>query len=119
MKHLLIVLAVILGFVMPLHTTMAGNLRFLKNSVAAQFDDADWDLLQNAVTEVLEHHVDGSKVTWTNDKSGHWGTVTAVRSTQDEGLKCRLVRFVNHAKNRTGGGTFKYCHTEDGWKVAN
>jgi len=119
MKHLLIVLVALFCMVGQVHDAMAANLRFLKDSVVARFDDVDWQMLQNAVTDALEQSADGASVTWRNDKSGHWGTVTPLNTLQQQGLKCRLVRFVNHTKDQTGSGTAKYCDTKTGWKVAH
>jgi surface antigen len=117
MKRLLLLLAVS-AFGGLSQDVWSINLNFLEDSVVAQFDNKDWEMLQSTVLKALDERDNGSTVSWKNDKSGHWGSVTPLDTTVQAGTKCRRVRFENHTAYETGGGTFKYCHTDDKWRVA-
>jgi surface antigen len=118
MKRLLLLLLMISAFGCLPRDVLAINLNFMEDSVIAQFDDKDWEMLQSAVLKALNERDDGSTVSWKNDKSGHWGSVTPLDTTAQAGTKCRRVRFENHTAHETGGSTFRYCHTDAGWKIA-
>jgi surface antigen len=96
----------------------AANLGFLKGAAVEQFNDADWKMLDHAVDDALNNQPDGKGVTWKNEETGHWGTVTPLTTMQKHGLKCRKVRFENTAGKRTGQATFTYCDKDGVWKLA-
>lgn len=115
----LAVLVLVIGLLglLPLQQAQAFNFRFLKNSAVARFTDADWQMLREATRQALDHGSDGDTVTWRNEQSGHWGSVTPYPASDRQGVSCRQARFVTHAAQRTGDTSVMFCQRDGQWKV--
>lgn len=74
--------------------------------------DLHWETLQGA----CEEQPDGETRSWSNDRTGHRGSVTPLRSVEDEGRRCRDVLTTITAA-RTVRSRHRMCRMEDGvWK---
>ncbi|WP_423824044.1 RT0821/Lpp0805 family surface protein [Salinisphaera sp. SPP-AMP-43] len=100
------------------HQAQAFNFRFLDSSAVARFTDEDWQVLRDATRQALNHGSDGDTITWRNDKTGHWGTITPSPASDRAGATCRRTRFVANAAQRTSDTTVTFCRIDGQWKVA-
>jgi surface antigen len=79
---------------------------------------ADWELLREAVRQVLEAQQDNATATWQGEQSGRAGRATLLRAFKHNGMTCGEVE---HAFTAGGGNRYvlPFCRVEDGtWKVA-
>ena len=82
------------GLVTLLLASPAGfgfNLGFLRDAPASRFTERDWELVKGAVEQALSDAADGETVDWKNPDSGHLGSVTALKTTQQQGMACRTL----------------------------
>jgi surface antigen len=101
--------------VSPIPLAQAGNYGFLADSPLGRFKAEDYDLMQSAVTEVLNSTTIGTAKSWQNPTSGNGGTITLLRTfTTANGRDCRRVRNDTHAKTLLGSLTMNICRTGEG-----
>ena len=87
MKTLLAASAIIAALgATPSH---AVNLRWLEYSPVRYFSDEDWELARAAADDALQNRPDGEAVEWHNEKTGHLGRSTPLRSLERGGKRCR------------------------------
>jgi len=83
-----------------------------------RLSEPDWELLKQAVRQVLEAHKQGATADWTGTQSGRAGRATLLRVFERDGMPCGEVEHVFTA----GGGSryvLPFCRVADGtWKVA-
>ena len=91
------------------------NLRFLAFSPVRFFNDQDWKLLEETSDDLLENAADGESRNWKNPKTGHHGTLKALRTYKNsEGETCREVQFANFARDMRGQSRWRLCQQPDG-----
>ena len=96
----------------------AFNLGFLHNAPASYFTERDWELLRGAVDQALETSEHGQSVTWENPESGHLGTVTAVKTTQQQNTLCRELKIYNEVEKASAESYYRFCKQSDGsWQA--
>lgn len=96
----------------------AQNMGFLTDSPIQNMTKEDLALLQKNSNEALSRNADGETSGWTNPKTGASGTATPLKTFTQKGMKCRLVRYTNHAGGFNGGGEFTLCRQSGGaWKI--
>jgi surface antigen len=97
---------------------MAVNMRFLRNTPMARFNEQDNKLLQAAFVKAMNEGADGSPVEWRNDRTGAGGTITPIESFEREGAKCRKAQFTTYYKTLKGGGDYSFCKNAKGtWQL--
>lgn len=89
--------------------------------VGDYLDERDKRLAGDAAQKALETVPSGTSVAWQNPDSGHYGTVTPVKTYQtDPGTYCREYQTtvtINGKKEKAYGTA---CRQPDGtWKIAN
>ncbi|MFZ4288663.1 RT0821/Lpp0805 family surface protein [Variovorax sp. HJSM1_2] len=97
---------------------MAAVGKVLTDSVIAKFNESDLALMTATVDQALKADKDGEKLDWKNEKTGASGQVTPLARFQANGLACRRLRVVNHYRQQTGSGVYRYCEKPAGqWKL--
>lgn len=94
------------------------NLRWLDNSPARFFTDADWEMMAAKSDEVLNEGEDGREYGWSNPETGNSGTFVAQPAEDREGRSCRLLTIVNRARTASNSSQFTFCRQENGeWRI--
>ena len=110
--------AVILVMGLCVSAAQAMSFKWLEFSPVKYFTEKDWALLRGAAATALNDKPDGESVTWRNDTSGHYGSLTPISSVEMDGRPCRDLVIRNFAGGVNGGGTYRICRMEDGdWKL--
>lgn len=87
--------------------------------VRAALDRTDLALIAEATFEALSYRADGTSVTWENDASGHYGSVTPIRSFRAQGRSCREYRHTLAVGAQTVSLSGTGCRSPDGtWRPA-
>ncbi|BBP96837.1 hypothetical protein BSFA1_19660 [Burkholderia sp. SFA1] len=100
----------------------AANLGFLNDTPITYMKQRDLQALNNAAQVALNTKQDGESLDWDNKGAGNTvpinGTVTPENSFESNGLKCRKITLVAHAKGQTQTWTPVACKQSDGkWKL--
>lgn len=96
----------------------ASNLRFLESAPAGYFDDRDWELLRDAVGDLLDEGEDGDTGAWKNEENGHNGNLVLIKSFEAYGTTCRRVKITNEAGDFKATSVRELCRDEEGnWKI--
>lgn len=103
------------SFFMTTHVFADEIQRLLNETAAKYFSYSDWQLFFGTRDETLSRYQDGTRVAWKNPRSGHWGTMTPMNTTMNDGMRCRDVVFFNHIDDKRGKGTFTFCYTKGIW----
>lgn len=103
-----------------LAATAAGTLlgAWLGSEVGASLDRADRLYLEQATYSALEHNPTGTASTWNNPDSGHYGSVTPIRTYKTAAEDCREYEqhIIIEDHEQVGYGTA--CRQPDGrWKI--
>ncbi|MDR5823423.1 MULTISPECIES: RT0821/Lpp0805 family surface protein [unclassified Caballeronia] len=103
-------------------TAQAANLGFLNNTPITYMKQRDLQALNKAAQKALETKQDGESLDWDNKGAGNTvpinGTVTPQSSFESDGMKCRKIELVAHAKGQTQTWTPTACKASDGkWKL--
>ncbi|MDH3661551.1 MAG: RT0821/Lpp0805 family surface protein [Alphaproteobacteria bacterium] len=103
-----------------LAATAAGTLlgAWVGSEVGASLDRADRLYLQQATYSALENNPTGTASTWNNLDSGHYGSVTPLRTYKTASEDCREYEqhIVMDGRDEIGYGTA--CRQPDGrWKI--
>src|SRR5262245_32891677 len=100
---------------LPVH---GQNLGFLRDSPIQKMTPDDTKMMMRNSTEALNRNADGETSGWSNSKTGASGTATPLRTFTQKGMKCREIRYTNHAGGFNGETTFNLCRVASGeWKV--
>ena len=78
----------------------ASNFGFLESAPAGNFDDKDWELLQNAVTELLDTAADGGTGAWRNEQNGHNGRLVLSNNPDHGTTATMLIPRTQQASNQ-------------------
>lgn len=82
--------------------------------------DADRELFQQSASNALEKDPDGVSSSWQSPESDAHGEVEPLSTFDREGMRCRTIRFDNHAEGQTAQSEHTLCKTEDdSWALAN
>ncbi len=103
-----------------LAATAAGTLlgAWVGGEVGASLDRADRLYLQQATYGALEHNPTGTASTWNNPDSGHYGSVTPLRTYKTAAEDCREYEQHIIIKGRDEIGYGTACRQPDGrWKI--
>ena len=96
----------------------ASNLRFLESAPASNFDDRDWALLHQAVSELLGNAEVGGTGTWRNEENGHNGELLLIKTYDAYGTTCRRVKIRNEAGDFRATTLMDLCKDKAGeWKI--
>ncbi|MCU7842472.1 MAG: hypothetical protein KZQ93_01375 [Candidatus Thiodiazotropha sp. (ex Monitilora ramsayi)] len=99
-------------------SAQALNLKWLEFSPVRHFTAEDWEIAREAARRALSEAANGEGVTWNNERTGHYGSLTPISDRDDEGKRCRDMVIKHFAGGLNGGGTYRFCLMEDGvWKV--
>ena len=112
-------------FLLFLLTTAAGplnamDLTFLDQAPLAFLSDADIQRLEETISDALDTAKDGESRSWTGSKDGNSGTVTAVRSFENDGNRCRRIEVVTLAPKAADGrgrSVVDMCQVDSEWKI--
>ena len=99
----------------------AANLGFLNNTPMSFMNQEDYNSLQNAVRDAVEHKADGESTTWSNEGSRNGTRINSTitpSNTQKEGDKtCRDTEVVITAKGQSMTLRPHFCRVGEGaWK---
>jgi hypothetical protein len=97
--------------------TQAQNLNFLRNSVMANFQQDDTDLMRKNANEVLESPDANARKEWSNPRTGASGSAQVVgQFTASDAAPCKRLRLVNRAAQQHSQSTHTMCRYEGrGW----
>lgn len=96
----------------------ASNYGFLESAPASNFDDRDWELLRQAVGDLLDNAEDGGSGSWKNEENGHDGELVLIRTYENYGTTCRRLRITNEAGDFRATSVRDLCKAKDGeWKI--
>lgn len=103
-----------------LAATATGTLlgAWVGSEVGASLDRADRLYLQQATYSALEYNQTGTASTWNNPDSGHYGSVTPLRTYKTASEDCREYEqhIIIEGRDEIGYGTA--CRQPDGrWKI--
>jgi surface antigen len=93
----------------------AGNLT--RDMPMGFLDKNDWQMVRDAITEVVESTTSGQKREWKNTQNGHSGTVMSLRAFRSDGRDCHLIQIDNSAAGRSSSSRYNVCRGTDGvWR---
>lgn len=96
----------------------AFNLRWLEDTPAESFTEADWQLLQQTVEQALNKSTRGERLTWENPASGNSGSVTNIGPADQDGRTCIRLGIHNETERLSGSSVARFCWQDDGsWKM--
>ena len=96
----------------------ASNWQWMKDTEVMSFDEQDWALLENTITQMLNQGSDGDRQQWQNPQTGNSGTVQIQDTRETTAGTCRLLLISNDAKPESGFTRMNYCKQQDGqWKI--
>ena len=119
--HTLSALGAALFITIGVGSAHAANLGFLNNTPMSFMNQADYNSLQNAVRDAVEHKADGETVNWSNEGSRNSTRINSTitpSNTQKEGDKtCRDTEVVITAKGQSMTLRPHFCRVGEGaWK---
>jgi hypothetical protein len=97
----------------------AFDYSFLNQAPIRFFSDADIQQQDAALQAVLNDPKADASRSWQDAKTGNGGEITSLYSYAKDGLECRRVRIVTHAKQARGGtakSLVDMCKVGDTWK---
>lgn len=96
---------------------LAGGL--LGNQAATRLTCQDQQSMYNSTQSSLETYPTGRSASWNNPDSGHYGSVTPVRTYQNaRGQNCREFTQTIYIDGRPETGTGHACRQPDGtWRI--
>ncbi len=100
----------------------AFDYSFLNQSPVRYFDDADVNMMDSTLNAVLNDPKEDVSRSWNNDKTGNSGEVKSLSSYAKDGLKCRRIQLITHAKQARRGtakSLVDMCKVGDTWKFLN
>ncbi|TDG09681.1 hypothetical protein E1N52_07825 [Paraburkholderia guartelaensis] len=116
--HTLSALGAALFVAVGMGSAHAANLGFLNNTPMSFMTQADYNSLQNAVRDAVEHKADGESASWSNEGSRNGTRITSTitpSNTQKEGDKtCRDTEVVINAKGQSMTLRPHFCRTGEG-----
>lgn len=100
-------------------TAVGGVLgALLGGYVGKSLDDKDRQLINNTTQDTLETGYSNRPVKWQNPDSGHYGTVTPVRTYTQDGQDCREFTQTVFIDGRAEKGRGTACRGSDGvWDI--
>jgi len=119
--HTLSALGAALFIAVGMGSAHAANLGFLNNTPMSFMNQEDYNSLQNAVRDAVEHKADGESTTWSNEGSRNGTRINSTitpSNTQKEGDKtCRDTEVVITAKGQSMTLRPHFCRVGEGaWK---
>lgn len=119
--HTLSALGAALFVTVGMGSAHAANLGFLNNTPMSFMNQEDYNSLQNAVRDAVEHKADGESTTWSNEGSRNGTRINSTitpSNTQKEGDKtCRDTEVVITAKGQSMTLRPHFCRVGEGaWK---
>ncbi len=97
---------------------VAGGL--LGNQIGSYMDEQDKARYQRASQHALEDTKSGQTVAWKNPDSGNHGTITPVKTYENNGRYCREYTQTVTIGNKTHEAYGKACRQPDGsWQIIN
>jgi surface antigen len=107
----------ILIFAIP-GVCLASNWQWLKDAPVTSFDEQDWELLQETISQTLNKDSDGDSRQWDNPETGNSGTVKVIDTRDGSTGPCRKLVISNGALPEKGVTRLNYCRQPDGqWKI--
>jgi len=99
-------------------TAIAASLGWMRGAAASFFTDRDWDLVSEALGATLDGAADGETRTWSNDKSGAGGSMTALLTETRADVTCRKLRIESHARGASSEDDYTFCRRGSGaWGI--
>lgn len=95
---------------------MAGAV--IGSEIGKSLDEYDRKLMQNSSQQALEYAPSGQAVEWKNPDSGHYGSITPIKTVKVDNAYCREYqqKIVVGGKEEMAYG--KACRQPDGqWKI--
>lgn len=109
---------VAIALLLSSQTALAFNLRWLEHSPAQSFDEEDWRLLSETVSQALDNAERGQRLTWENPATGHSGSVTHMGPVEHDGRTCIRLGIYNETRELSGSSVARFCPQADGsWKM--
>jgi hypothetical protein len=97
----------------------AFDYSFLNQAPIRFFSNADIQRQDAALQAVLNDPKSDASRSWRDERTGNGGDITALSSYTKDGMECRRVRIVSHARQaRRGSATslVDMCKVGDTWK---
>ena len=119
--HTLSALGAALFVTVGMGSAHAANLGFLNNTPMSFMNQEDYNSLQNAVRDAVEHKADGESTTWSNEGSRNGtrinSTITPSNTQKDGDKTCRDTEVVINAKGQSMTLRPHFCRVGAGaWK---
>lgn len=110
---------IVLVFLIP-GVLWASNWQWMKDTEVKSFNEQDWALLDNTITQMLDQGSDGDKQEWQNPETGNSGSVQVQDTRETTTGTCRNLLISNNSKPESGVTRLDYCRQQDGqWKIDN
>src|SRR5690349_16404133 len=94
---------------------LSSNYNFLSDTAASYFTQEDWNIFNKTQRMALNSSKTGVKIKWQNPNSGSYGYMIPGKMTRENGMTCRTITFYNTANLINGGGTNKFCKSQNKW----
>ena len=119
--HTLSALGAALFIAVGMGSAHAANLGFLNNTPMSFMNQEDYNSLQNAVRDAVEHKADGESTTWSNEGTRNSvrinSTITPSNTQKDGDKTCRDTEVVINAKGQSMTLRPHFCRVGEGaWK---
>jgi surface antigen len=96
---------------------LSSNYNFLNDTAASYFTQEDWNIFNKTQKIALDSGKTGIKIKWQNPNSGSYGYMIPGKITRENGMMCRSITFYNTANLIHGGGTNKFCKSQNKWMI--
>lgn len=111
-----------LSIVLSLFTAsavFAFNYRDLRTAPIAWFNDRDMEMMTEAFNKAMDNNDDGASTEWSNDDTGHHGTITPLDTSRQGSQTCRRARVENYAGSNHGITRLKFCRNNgEPWQIS-
>ncbi len=98
----------------------AGTLlgAFVGHSIGASLDQADLAHANRTAQHTFENNKSGVSSTWKNPDSGHYGTITPVKTSYNQGRYCRQYTHTIYVGGQKEVARGEACRRDDGsWEI--
>jgi hypothetical protein len=114
MRRWLLITLCILAWSSP----QALNYQFLKDTPAAAFTEADWEIATRVAGEALREAADGESRSWENPETGNGGSYRVEAAPAGSAPRCRKLVIHHHSQAAKATTEYLVCPEPDGtWRL--
>ena len=109
-------IALIVSLIAPPAFSFGINWSFLDSAPMRSFNDADWNLFEEAFNNALNKQPDGETLSWKNPATNSHGTFKPLTTLERNNRQCRELEVFSSAGSFTSQGVFSFCEDPDSGK---